>query len=449
MLQLRSMTTLQRLRADAREIFAAGVRSADPAAAVRRALDMDKDRLRVEKRAYALSSIRNLFIAGCGKAGAPMARAALEILGEKVSGGVVVVKYGHKLPLENIEIIEAGHPIPDSAGLHGARRIMDLARRCSWEDLLLFLLSGGGSALFPCPAAGLSLEDKQQTTDALLKSGATIHEVNAVRKHISQVKGGRLAKLTAPARLIALILSDVVGDAPEAVGSGPTAPDSTTYADCLQIIQRYSLAHRLPPAILDFLQSGARQEIAETPKPSDRIFENVQNVIIGNNRAALLAARRRAEALGYQARVIAEAMHGESRVVAKSHAAFVKDVVRTGTPVSPPACLLAGGETTVTVVGDGLGGRNQEFALAAATAIENLDGVVILSGGTDGADGPTEAAGGIVDGSTILRGKAKNLDPEKFLARNDSYHFLLATDDLLITGPTLTNVMDLQITLIA
>jgi glycerate 2-kinase len=443
------MTTVQHLRMDAREIFTAGVQSADPAAAVRRALDLREGRLRVEERSYALDSIRNLFIAGCGKAAAPMAFAAQEILGARITGGLVIVKYGHKRPLEKIEIVEAGHPIPDIAGVQGARRLIDLARRCRREDLLLFLLSGGASALFACPANGLSLEDKQQATDALLKSGATIHEINAVRKHISQVKGGRLAQLTAPARLIGLMLSDVVDDAPETIGSGPTAPDRTTYADCLQVIHRYDLSRRMPPAILDYLSRGARQEIAETPKRFDRIFENVQNVIVGNNRLALAAARARAEALGYRAWMSTEPMQGESRVAAKRHAALVKDVIRTGEPVLRPACLLSGGETTVTVVGSGQGGRNQEFALAAAMEIENLDGVVILSGGTDGTDGPTEAAGGIVDGATIRRGKGKQLDAEKFLARNDSYNFLHASDDLLITGPTLTNVMDLQITLIA
>jgi hydroxypyruvate reductase len=314
--------------------------------------------------------------------------------------------------------------------------------------LLLFLLSGGASALFAYPARGLSLEDKQQATDALLKSGATIHDINAVRKHISEVKGGRLAQLAAPARLIGLLLSDVVDDAPEAIGSGPTAPDPTTYADCLQVIHRYDLSRRVPRAILDYLTRGTRQEIAETPKRFDRIFENVQNVIVGNNRLALAAARAHAEALGYHVWASTESVQGESRAAAKRHAAFVKEVIRTGEPVSRPACLLSGGETTVTVVGSGQGGRNQEFALAAAMEIENLDDVVILSGGTDGTDGPTEAAGGIVDGATVRRGKGKQLDAEKFLARNDSYNFLHASDDLLITGPTLTNVMDLQITLI-
>ena len=443
------MASLHSLRADAREIFTAGVKSADPFAAVTQTVQLRKDRLRVGERSYDLPGIRNIFAAGCGKAAARMALALQTLLGERIRGGVIVVKYGHRLQLEKIEVIEAGHPIPDKAGERGARQVMDLARRCSREDLLFFLVSGGGSALLPCPARGLSLDDKQQTTEVLLKSGATIEEVNAVRKHISQIKGGRLAQLAAPARLISLILSDVVNDSLEAIASGPTAPDSSTYADCVKIIQRYDLRRQIPAAVVDLLERGTKGQVAETLKPLDSIFQNVQNFIVGSNRSALAAARQRAEALGYHTWVLSDSIEGESRSVAKSYCALVREIVRTNKPVSRPACLLSGGETTVTVRGNGLGGRNQEFALAAAIDGDGLDGVVILSGGTDGTDGPTEAAGGIIDGSTITRGRAKNLDPQTFLARNDSYHFLLATDDLLVTGPTLTNVMDLQIALIA
>ena len=443
------MASLHSLRADAREIFAAGVKSADPFAAVTRSVQLRNDRLRVGKQSYDLSAIRNIFIAGCGKAAARMALALQNLLGERMCGGIIVVKYGYPLPLEKIEVIEAGHPIPDKAGQRGARQVMDLARRCSHEDLLFFLVSGGGSALLPCPSRGLSLEDKQRTTEALLKSGATIEEVNAVRKHISQIKGGRLAQLAAPARLISLVLSDVIDDSLEAIASGPTAPDRSTYADCVKIIQRYDLGGRIPATVVDILERGVKGRVAETLKPSNSIFRNVQNLIVGNNRLALAAARQHAAALGYHTWVLSDSMEGESRTVARSYCALVKEIVRTNKPVERPACVLSGGETTVTVRGDGLGGRNQEFALAAAIESDGLDGVVVLSGGTDGTDGPTEAAGGIIDGSTLTRGRAKNLDPQTFLARNDSYHFLRATDDLLITGPTFTNVMDLQIALIA
>ena len=443
------MASLTSLRADAREIFAAGVKSADPFAAVTRIVQLQNDRLRVGERSYDLSAIRNIFIAGCGKGAAPMALALQTLLGEEICGGVIVVKYGHQLQLENIEVMEAGHPIPDKASLRAAREVMGLAARCVQGDTIFFVVTGGGSALLSCPAEGLSLEDKQRTTEALLKSGATIAEVNAVRKHISRIKGGRLAQLAAPARVVSLILSDVVDDTLDAIASGPTVPDSSTYADCAEIMQRYDLRHRVPAAVVKFLDHGAKGEVAETPKASDSIFENVQNIIVGSNRLALTAARQRAEALGYHAWVVSDSMQGESRAVARSYCVLVKEIMRTNKPISRPACLLSGGETTVTVRGDGLGGRNQEFALAAAIESDGLDGVVILSGGTDGTDGPTAAAGGIIDGSTVQRGIARNLDPQTFLDRNDSYHFLLATDDLLLTGPTWTNVMDLQITLIA
>jgi hydroxypyruvate reductase len=257
-----------------------------------------------------------------------------------------------------------------------------------------------------------------------------------------------LAQIAAPARVLCLILSDVIGDAPEAIGSGPTAPDCTTYADCLQIIERYKLRDKFPPAALDVLTRGAKQEIAETLKPSDPMLERVQNVIVGNNRSALSAAAQCAQALGYNVTMLTQSMQGESRLVAKAHAELLKGAARSAEPLSRPACLLAGGETTVTVHGDGLGGRNQEFVLAAALELENIQDVVVLSAGTDGLDGPTDAAGGIVDGSTVARAKLMGLDGQSFLQRNDSHNFLRAVNDLLITGPTLTNVMDLQITLL-
>lgn len=443
------MLSLDHLRADARSIFAAGLESADPFAAVARILELRNDCLWVGDRTYELSAVQNIFVVGCGKAAARMALAVQALLGERLVGGVIVVKHGHQLPIERIKVIEAGHPIPDEAGLGGARQVMDLARRCGKNDLLFFLVSGGGSALLPYPAAGLSLEDKRRTTEVLLRSGAKIQEVNAVRKHISQIKGGRLARLAAPATLVTLVLSDVINDSLEAIASGPTVPDRSTYGDCLRIIKHYDVERLIPPVVVDFLERGANGQIAETPKPSDTVFRDTQNIIVGGNRLALAAAQHRAEALGYHTLVLSDELEGESRIVAKSHSDLVKEFLRTKTAARRPSCLLSGGETTVTVRGDGLGGRNQEFSLAAAIEIAGIDGVVILSGGTDGADGPTDAAGGIVDGSTINRGRAKNLDAAVFLAKNDSYHFLQATEDLLVTGPTLTNVMDLQITLIA
>ena len=443
------MLLLARLRADAREIFAAGVKSADPFAAVLKTLEVEHDCLRVANRTYDLARIQNIFVAGGGKASAPMARAVEKALAGRISGGVIVVKYGHRLQLDKINLVEAGHPVPDQAGLDGARQIIDLARRCGDRDLFLFLISGGGSALLPVPADGLTLDDKKRTTEALLKCGATIQEVNAVRKHISRIKGGRLAQLAAPARLIALILSDVIHDPLEEIASGPTVPDNSTYGDCLEIFRRYDLRRQVPSAVVDFLKRGAEGRIAETPKRSEQVFQNTQNVIVGSNAQALAAAQESAEALGYHTRIVTNTMAGESRDAAKAHSTLIKETVRWNELASRPACFLSGGETTVTVRGGGMGGRNQEFCLAAAMEVEGMDGVVILSGGTDGTDGPTDAAGGIVDGSTLDRGRGKNLNAADFLSRNDAYNYLRATDDLLITGPTLTNVMDLQITLVA
>jgi glycerate 2-kinase len=442
------MTSLTQLRAHACEIFLAGLRAADPLDAVKKSVRLRNNHLQIANRSYALSKIRNLFVTGCGKAAARMALAIEDLLGDRVADGLVVIKYGHDLPLQRIKVVEAGHPIPDEAGLGGARQIVELVRAAGENDLVLFLISGGGSALFPGPADGLTLADKQRTTQMLLQSGATIQETNAVRKHISKLKGGRFAKLVAPAHLVSLILSDVVGDSLEAIASGPTVGDATTYADCLEIVQRYDLREKIPDSVVNLLGRGAQGAVDETPKPSDAVFQKVQNVVIGSNQTALKAAKLQAEVLGYHTQILSSSIEGESRAVARSHSALVKEIALTDKPVRRPACVISGGETTVTVRGDGLGGRNQEFALAAAIQIDGLDGAVVLSAGTDGTDGVTDAAGGVVDGSTIQRGRARGLDAAAFLTRNDSYHFLKATKDLLITGPTFTNVMDLQVMLV-
>jgi len=441
------MVSVERLRADARQIFSAGIIAADPLAGINKHVILLNDHLRVAGRRYDLSRCGNLYVVGCGKGTARMALALERLLGNRIAAGLVVVKYGHQLPLDRVVVLEAGHPIPDQAGVDAAQRIVELARSCGENDLLFVLISGGGSALLPCPVEGVSLTDMQRVTEMLLDSGAAIQEVNAVRKHMSRLKGGRLAGLAAPAQLIALILSDVVGDALDVIASGPTVPDSSTFADGLEIIRRYKLGNRIPAGIIDYLERGARGEIAETPKRGEAVFSKVQNVIIGNNRMALQAAQVCAQDLGYRTRILSDAIEGESRVVARSHAALMKKNLRREDAKFCPMCILSGGETTVKVCGDGQGGRNQEFALAAAIEIDKLDGAVILSGGTDGGDGLTDAAGGIVDGATLSRGRAMGLDAVKFLERNDSHHFLQATEDLLTTGPTFTNVMDMQIML--
>jgi glycerate 2-kinase len=442
------VASLSELRAHAREIFAAGVRSADPFEAVKRHIKTVDGALRAGGRSYDLAAIGNIFIIGCGKAAARMALALQEIIGARITGGVVVVKYGHGLLLEKIKVVEAGHPIPDRAGFDGARQVIELASRAGVSDLILFVISGGGSALLPMPAEGITLEDKQQTTQTLLASGATIQEVNALRKHLSRLKGGRLAELAYPASTVALVLSDVVGDRLDAIASGPTVGDATTFGDCLEIVRRYDLGGKIPAKVLDLLERGARGDAAETPKPSAALFQKVQNIIVGSNRTALAAAQQRAASLGYQTQVLTSSIEGESRIVATSHCARIKEMLRQDQLPRQPVCLISGGETTVTLRGDGLGGRNQEFAVAAAIEIAELNNVVVLSAGTDGTDGPTDAAGAIVDGTTVQRGSSLGHKPDEFLARNDSYHFLQATGDLLITGPTLTNVMDMQVILV-
>src|ERR1041384_5310387 len=443
------MPSLVDLRAHGGEIFFAGLSAADPLEAINRAVRREGDRLHFRERFYDLNRFQRIYVTGCGKAAARMALAMERLLGDRITAGIVVVKYGHGLKLGGTEVIEAGHPVPDDAGLNGARRIAELLQSCDKNDLVFFLLSGGGSALLPYPAEGLSLADKQRTTEALLKSGASILEINAVRKHLSRLKGGQLAALAAPATLISLVLSDVIGDSLETIASGPTVPDSSTYSDCLDIIRHYQLGPKIPSAVLEYLERGARGESAETPQHLSGIFERVQNVIVGNIRTALSSALRRAEELGYRTMIFSEAIQGESRAVARRFAALLKEIAASDQPVSRPACVISGGETPVTVRGDGLGGRNQEFALAAALEVSGVDQIVVLSAGTDGTDGPTDAAGGIVDGKTVERAIAQGLDAAASLDRNDSHHLLQATDDLLFTGPTLRNVMDLQVGLVA
>jgi hydroxypyruvate reductase len=441
------MHSLAQLREDARTIFDAGVAAADPYEAVARHVSIEKEKLLVGGKAYDVDRIPRIFVVGAGKASARMAQALEDLLGDKISRGIVNVKYGHAAPLRKITVIEAGHPLPDQSGCNGTRAIVELVQGATEDDLVFCLISGGGSALLPYPAEGIAVEEKCQTTQLLLDCGATIQEVNAIRKHISQVKGGRLASAAFPAAVISLILSDVVGDSLDAIASGPTAPDPTTFADCLNIIQKYGIAERIAPAVWSFLKRGASGALQDTPK-GGAAFDKVHNVIVGSNRLTLEAARRKAEALGYNSLLLSSFIEGETRVVAAIYGAIAKEIVATGNPVQRPACIISGGETTVTVRGSGLGGRNQEFALAAAVEIAGLANVVILSAGTDGTDGPTDAAGALSDGTTVSRANELGLEAQTSLCNNDSNRFFQPLGDLLVTGPTFTNVMDLHLALV-
>ena len=421
-------------RKQALDIFHAALRAADPAEAIARHVQLSSGHLTVGGKTYSLDRYRRILVVGAGKATAAMAGAVEKLLGDRVSGGLINVKYGHTAKLKRIEINECAHPVPDAAGVAGAQRIAALAAEARKDDLVLCLISGGASSLLPLPISGVTLSAKQKLTQQLLKAGANIQQMNAVRKHLSSVKGGRLADIAYPATVLTLILSDVIGDDPSTIGSGPTAPDPTSVADAQAILNQFGIKTKLP--------------LRETPKPGDALFRRVQNVVVGSNRLAIAAAATRALELGLTPLVLSSYIEGETREIALMHAAIAREVVATGQPAKAPLCLISGGETTVTVRGKGKGGRNQEFVLAAAIALNGLPQVTVLSAGTDGTDGPTDAAGAIADGLTLKRARALELSAAKHLATNDSYHFFEPLGDLLITGPTNTNVMDLRLIIV-
>jgi len=391
------------LRKKALAVFRAALEAADPGAAVRRSLHLGGNILLARRRRYPLNQFENVWVAGAGKASAVMAQAVERVLGSRVRGGLVNVKYGHLARLRRIELNQCGHPVPDAAGVRGALRIAEIARGAGERDLVICVISGGASALLPMPAPPVTLEEKQAVTKLLLACGASIHEINAVRKHLYLIKGGQLARLAYPAQVLALLLSDVIGDDLDVIGSGPTAPDASTFADAWAVLGKYGLGERIPAAVSERIERGVRGEIAETPKPGDPVFGRTTNLIVGSNRLAVDAAVRKARELGLRPLVLSTLIEGETRDVARMHAAIVREILASGRPAKPPVCLISGGETTVTLRGNGLGGRNQEFVLAAAIDLAGSDGVVVLSGGTDGTDGPTDAAGAIADGATLRR----------------------------------------------
>ena len=413
------------LRRHARSIFDVALAAANPERAVEkhlRAIDPDR--------------FAKVYVVGAGKAGSSMAKAAERVLGRRIEAGFLNVKYGHAIRLRRIELNECGHPEPDARGMAGAERIVEIAAAAQRKDLVVCLISGGASALTPLPAAPVTLEQKRSVTALLLSAGADIHEMNAVRKHLSRIKGGQLARFAWPARVETLVLSDVVGDNLDVIGSGPTAPDSSTFADARRVLERYNIWQRAPQSVRDRLAGG----FEETPKPGDPIFRRVRNRIVGGNRLALAAAARRARELGYRTQILSSEIVGETRDIARMHAAILREAARR----RGAQCIVSGGETTVTVRGNGLGGRNQEFALAAAIDIAGLPDAVVFSAGTDGSDGPTDAAGAIADGETLTR------DPEAraYLDNNDSYRYFESLGDLVKTGPTHTNVIDVHIMLL-
>ena len=441
-------TLSEKMRNDAAAIFQAGLAAVDPATAIRRHVSMDHAHLIMGDKTFDLSRVDRLFVIGAGKASGAMAAALEEILVDRITDGLVVVKYDHAVKLTRIPLVEAGHPIPDKNGQEGAERIHKLVGKAGKDDLVICLMSGGGSALLPFPRPGLTLVGKQETNQVLLSCGASIHEINTIRKHLSHIKGGQLAMCAHPARVVSLILSDVVGDDLDVIASGPTVPDPSTFQDCGDILSKYGIADKLPQAIHRHLARGVAGEIEETPKPGHPVFDKTDHFIIGNNFQALRSAKQHAESLGYNTLMLTSLLTGETRDAAHFQTAIIREMLQSGYPIQPPACLLSGGETTVTLKGNGKGGRNQEYVLASALALENLAPVVCLSAGTDGTDGPTDAAGAIMDSTTLTRANKKGLSAAAYLRNNDSYHFFQALGDHYVTGPTRTNVMDIRITLV-
>ena len=414
-------------REAARSILEAALAAGDVAPLVRRHLHVDPRHARVH-------------VLGCGKASGVMAAVAEEVVGDRIADGFVVVKDGHGARVRRVEISEAGHPVPDERGLAASARLLELARSAREDDLVLFLVSGGGSALTPAPAPPITLGEKREVTRLLLASGATIGELNAVRKHLSLFKGGQLARAAWPATVLTLALSDVIGDPLDVIASGPTTPDPTTFADAREVLARRGLAGQVPASIARRLEAGSRGEIEETPKPGDRLFGRVTAIVIGNNGLIVDAAVAMAGRLGYRPHLATRELQGEARDVAR-------DLVARARRLEPPACLIACGETTVTVTGRGKGGRCQEFALSAALELLPTDRITILAAGTDGTDGPTDAAGAIVDAGSVERGAAGGADARQALKDNDAYRFLGASGDLLVSGPTRTNLLDLYVVL--
>ncbi len=444
---------LKQMRSEALEIFGASLQAVNPYQAVQRFVQVDGDRLLLGSDdrntvELDLKMFDRIFVVGGGKATAPMAKAVEDLLGKRIDKGLINVKYGFTQDLTYTKIVEAGHPVPDQNGEQGTEKIIDLLESAGEKDLIFSLISGGGSALFPLPAGDITLEEKQELTRSLLACGASIDEINAVRKHISFSKGGQMARAADPATTVNLMLSDVVGDKMDVIASGPFTPDSSTFDEIVGIIKKYEL-ETIPAAIRDHLQAGAEGRIPETPKSGDPIFKRVFNFIVGSNILALESAEKKAKELGYDTLILSSMVEGETKEVALVHTAMAKEIVKTGRPLPPPLCVISGGETTVTIRGKGLGGRNQEFGLAAAMDMVELPPrVVVLSGGTDGNDGPTDAAGAVVDPLTVTRGKVAGIVAFDFLNNNDAYHFLEKTQDLLLTGPTNTNVMDVRLVLV-
>ena len=438
----------RKARALALNSLEAALDAVDPKRIIKSRLSLKATVLRVDGYSFDLRKFKNVYVVGGGKASGLMAEALEGILGDRIKSGVVNVPHGGEHGTRIIELHGASHPFPDQAGVEGTRHMLEIAEQAEKDDLLICLISGGGSSLMPLPRGNITLADKAKITDSLLKCGATINEINTVRKHISDFKGGWLAKKAYPATVLNLILSDVVGDPLDFIASGPTVADSTTFADAIAVLKKYCLWSNAAGSVRRVLSDGEKGLIQETPKRDDPIFKEVFNVVVGNNRLASQAASEFLRKRGLNTVLLTASLEGEARHVGVVLASMACEVIASGNPVSKPSCIIAGGETTVTVSGKGKGGRNQELALSAALKLRDMDGVLVASLSTDGVDGPTDAAGAIVDGRTLVRAAESGLVPQEYLARNDSYNFFSKLGDLIFTGSTGTNVNDISIVIV-
>jgi hydroxypyruvate reductase/glycerate 2-kinase len=431
----------------AEKIFMAGVRSVLPEKLITGIMKLEGSILTVSDHKVPLDSIKNIYVIGAGKASAAMGHYVESILGTRITGGHIVVKYGYSCKLKRIKVTEAGHPIPDACGFKAAEEITRISSQAAENDLVICLISGGASALLADLPGGILPEELYIVNNLLIRCGATINEINCVRKHLSRLKGGQLARIIRPAQLLTVILSDVTGNPLEVIGSGPTVPDSSTFNDAMKVIEKYNLVTDITSGVLNYLKDGANGIHPETPKPGDPLFEGAINILAGTNQIALKAAKNEAVCLGFKSYIIDSELNGDVENVCESVLSTAISF-KNNNDIQKPACILYGGETTIKISGNGRGGRNQHLALSAAIRLRNNPGFTLLSAGTDGTDGPTEAAGAVADSETVRRAISLNEDPEKYLCEFNSYSFFKRVGGLIVTGPTFTNVMDLVVVLV-
>lgn len=433
------------IRTDLLKIVEEGIKAALPENALRTRIKLEADRLLFDGHDIDLKGVRRLIIIGFGKASVHMAKVLEGMLGDKIDGGAVICPFKPKERLKRVEVLEGTHPIPTELNVRSTERLLKLVKGLTEEDLVLALISGGGSALLTRPPKGITVEEKGTTSKLLMQAGADIKELNAVRKHLSLVKGGQLVRAIWPARLISFIISDVVGDRLDTIASGPTVPDNTTYEEAYMVLKKRGVLEKVPKAVLEHIKAGMSGLRPETPKPGDAIFSKTLNFVVASNIESLKAMKKAATSLGYRSLILSGMVEGEAREVGKVIASILRTIAERREPLPPPSCIIMGGETTVKVRGNGIGGRNQELALSVALGIGGLRNVAFVSIGSDGIDGVSKAAGAIADGETIERAKRLGLNPEEFLMRNDSHSFFLKLHDAIFTGPTGTNVNDFMV----